>query len=172
MNVLDADQRVIAFHQRAYDYLLDRWGIYLGTYRTAIVVLGFADGIYYGAEKFVAGGPLIGSTLLIAIFGIVWMMFGREHMGVEWKLQNDGDFDEMNKAALNQQGYPGTVLRSCILLIQGSLLAVLLFFSPTIVELSVRLIATFFFVNWAYSLTVLVRDREPDRFLASAPSAP
>lgn len=155
-------------HQWAYDYLWDRWGLYLGTFRTLLIVLGFSDSILIPVYRLLVLGdvPLWFVILRNLIsFTIIWFLFAREHLGEEWKLQHEGRFEALNKKTL-ETAWVYAFLRFLILLF--FVLEVDLAAQSAAVVVT-KAIAGGFMFSWSYACGVLVREREPDRFARLAP---
>lgn len=162
------DEAVLRVHQSIYNYLWDRWGLYVGTYRTVMIVLGFIDSIILDVID--AFDPKRGLVFaipgLLFTFILIWLFFGRIHMGKEWKLQHEGKFNALNLTAMSSQGLAGLYLRFFFIAL---LVGVTLLIERSTFGLLLRYAGIFFFIMWSYSCGVMVRDREPDRFLKAVP---
>lgn len=157
-----------ALHQWAYDYLWDRWGLYLGTFRTFLIVLGFSDSILLPVYRLLVLGdvPLwfVIARNLIS-FAIIWFFFARDHLGEEWKLQDEGRFETLNAKTLEMSWVYGLIRFLIVLFLvlevdfatQG----------PHVVV--AKVVAAGFMLSWTFACGVLVREREPDRFARTAP---
>lgn len=177
MNLLDgllrADGRILALHQRAYDYAWDRWGLHVGTFRFLIVVLSFSDTLILTSLDAISGKtPLASASVrLILTFGIIWIIWGINHLGEEWRLQAEGKYAALNASALRYHGRAGLVLRAILFAIVPMLGALFMSAEIETWRAVLKHLTNMVFMGWGYSLGVLVRDREPDRFLAPAPNA-
>ena len=162
------DEAVIALHQAIYNYLWDRWGVFVGTYRTWMIVFAFIDSIIIDViDAFdPKRGLVVAIPGLLFTFALIWIGFARIHLGKEAKLQAEGKFDELNRSAMNYQGRVGLIWRVVLLMI---LVGIMQFFERTLAMTLMRYLSIFFFVMWCYSCAVMVRDREPDRFLKAVP---
>lgn len=176
MNLLDgllrADQGLLRLNQRVYDHVWDRWGIHVGTYRFLIALVGLSDNLLFTSVDAVTGKTSFGMAALNLCFGfaVLWLFWGIIHLGVEWRLQAEGKYEALNNAALRHQGRNGHVFRAILFGI------VLLLCASYSIETEpyraiLKPLTGLIFMGWGYSLAVLVRDREPDRFLAPAPNA-
>lgn len=166
--ILRGDNALLALHQAIYNYLWDRWGVLVGTYRMWMIVFGFIDSIIIDVMDALdpKRGLVVAIPGLLFTFALLWIGFGRIHLGKETKLQTEGKFDALNRTAMNYHGPTGLILRVVLMSI---LLGIMMFFERTIAMTLLRYLGIFFFVMWLYSCGVMVRDREPDRFLSPVP---
>lgn len=156
------DLHIRSLHQAAYDYVWDRWGIYVGTFRTWLIVLAFADSILGSIFRMFALGKsnliaLVASEILT--FALIWFMFARRHLGKEWNAQHENHLNALNKIALENQasGRISRIIYVVVMIIVVSL-------PDTVYEIAIKTLAIGFLFSWSYGWEVMVRDRDRDRF--------
>ena len=158
--VLKTDDQFVDAHQVIYDYLWDRWGLRVGTFRSGFIVLFWCvEGIrHFRSEGFNLGALLSYALLSVLVMWMYWFFFFKAHAG-ENQLQSNGSFDTLNRAAMEWQGTTGFRRR---LFICGFMTIVAYLFGTVWDPLVWVQILTF--TCWAYARAVLVRDRDAGRF--------
>lgn len=157
-----------ALHQAAYDYVWDRWGIYVGTFRMGILLAANVNVMAIALSRAASGDKdaLIVSMLdVILQAAIVWLLFGLQHLGREWALQDKGKIEALNANALRMQS-AGPFVRLSLLMV-----CALAWYLMDIKHPWASVSALAFMLVWTYSREVMVRERDPDRFKAMAPQA-
>lgn len=156
------DLHLRSLHQTAYDFVWDRWGIYVGTFRTWLIVLAFADSILGPIYRMFALGKsnIVGLVVAeIMTFGLIWLIFARRHLGKEWAAQHRNDLKALNKVALEHQE-SGRLTRIIYALVMVLIVSV----PDSAYEVAFKTLAIGFLFSWSYGCEVMVRDRDPDRF--------
>ncbi|RYD68573.1 MAG: hypothetical protein EOP83_00570 [Verrucomicrobiaceae bacterium] len=154
------DRYLVQRTQTVYDYLLDRFGMYVGTFRAGIFLTAMAEGVIY--DLFVTKDGVM--TMPWVITQVVWVSIVyfltlRPHLGEEWLDQDKGKYERLNLKALSHQGTGGLVMRGMIVTVFSILLAL------TASEVSLNsLFNMAMMVFWSYSLAACVRDRDESRF--------
>lgn len=177
MRIEEANRRVF---QDAYDHIWDRWGVYVGTYRACFSFLVSIDLVLTVGivTRRMAVTTPASATVMTAIFttftlialAINWMVYGKAHLGREWRAQRDGDLRALNEEALVMQRI-GTPIRIFVIVLCAAWIPVHLeILGNAGVGLAGRLavIGAGFAGALAYTYTkeVTVRERNESRFAA------
>lgn len=158
-----------ALHQAAYDYLWDRFGMYVGTFRVLVLALANVDVIVNALIRVGTGadGSLLRAVVDVVLqAGLMWFFFGRHHLGEEWTQQDQGRLQPLNTQALRSQN-SGPIVRIAVTMLAPALWI----WSGRTDLIGVRIAALIGFIMWTYSCEVMVRERNPDRFKELAPQA-
>lgn len=170
MNAIGAfDARMRDLHQEAYAYIWDRFGIYVGTVRLWLVIGGWGEGILRTAWELTVArtiGPAVGLPVLGLAFGFILWRYGRRYLVRDWNQQDTGALNALNAQAIEERkgGLAARILIGALLL----WLAYATAHGPA--ELLVKLLAGMMVMSWSYSLEILVRERDPDRFAEAKPA--
>lgn len=157
------NEHVRNLHQAAYDYVWDRWGIYLGTFRTWLIILAYSHCLLPPVYRLLTGGDAtLAGTIAnsVAIFALIWFFALRNHLGDEWEAQRDGRYDFINARSLRSRN-AGPMARGCT---SAFLIAGLFIFGADAIEVAATILTVGFANAWFYAMEVMVRDREPSRF--------
>lgn len=160
---MSGDDRIRDLFQAAYDHAWDRWGVYLGTFRMWMAVIGCGVGIGRPTWDVLTGKP--GSTIpaflaLCVTFAALWIYLGRRHMGEEWTLQHEGRYEKLNRRSLKERvGEPYFRLTTVGLIwMIGAVL------SNGLNEQAMAALTAICILPWTYSRELLVRERDARRF--------
>lgn len=146
-----------------YDYIWDRWGVYVGTIRAGLPCLVVADSLLfeYAVKN---GGTFTQSWCLhAALWGLfLWFFPVRQHLQQDWEDQDKGRFAKINKRANEQRDGFHFFFRIFVLglMLPYTFAAIA---NPTLESLN-YLVAQPFMIAWFYVLTTCTRERDSGRF--------
>lgn len=158
------DKNLMFIHQVVYNYLLDRWGIYVGTYRASFVMIGLvierlADYWRFGGQSMENFASWTTHTVILLL--LYWMLFLSRHLKNEWVWQEKNKLDRLNRFAMQDQDiFVGRWLAFFLVV------ALMLSFGGNrdgVMNLTV-FIHTMIFLQWLWAKTVMVRERDSSRF--------
>jgi hypothetical protein len=161
--LLKLDQTMLGLFQRAYDYVWDRWGVLVGTFRASLP--GFAFMIDVTGTYIITGmdfGALVATVVYVMILiPLLWFLYIRDHLNHDNPLQIEGLYFILNATAFFYQERPGRVMRSVMCI---AFIGITLMFSATALMMLQRACSSFVLLLWCWSLGVMVRDRDTERF--------
>ncbi len=146
--------------QIAYDYVLDRWGVLVGTFRAGAVCACFAVPLL---QQFFSADHPLGRLMVLGVWaGVFIPLIGvslvRPHLEKDNKLQEARRFVPLNGSALLHQEAEGFFLRLMVFVLV-CLIHVLLS-KPDFTDIG----STALLMVWLWSRAVMVRDRDEARF--------
>lgn len=157
--IIDLDQKLTSVLQSGYDYVRDRWDVYLATYRaflgSLVVLYGIVIPVLISSNS-----PAV-KLAVISVMSIAFYYVAiRRHVEVEWDLQYDGHDNVINAHGLREQEHALSRYLSTLFVIVINVG----FVSPSPAYVITNVIASVCFVAYLWSRCVLIRERDMDRF--------
>lgn len=157
--------------QIVYDWLLDRFGIYLGTVRGVCCALTWVFvGLGFFVNGLVSGHPVAGfmsitGYLLVMILG-VWRSNLKEHLVADWEDQDKGRYERINARSEMRRGWMGITIRGIVFMAIGVGQGYVNSDEP--VKLPWIALATVTALLWTWALELKVRARRESSMVPQA----
>lgn len=152
-------------HQVMYDYVWDRWGIFVGTYRAAWVIASTVISILASYWSNVLTGGSLPNFLFWSILNIVivWHIILKRHMTREWEWQEKDKLKVLNRLAMREQPMLVSRVFVCVFLIGFT--ALLSSGMDGTYDMLRQWLGMIIFMQWIWAKTVMVKERDPSRFM-------